>query len=336
MDKNYLREYVYIDQLEINSLLAQFNKGLKTQETKSESSNSSASKSYRTNGESKTSGKFGVPVLMEGGEELTIGKDKTTQTSVGSNSSNSLNIVPSDYSVEMLENYMQNSGLVDVPSNATIGNFVKLTEDFKLINFNMIKNMTSPVHATNALKLGISEFPKPFVEGKNILHQIEQLQILSKENGGKYQEQADNLYKSFSQKLNNNIKAWSTAANNLIQDSKTLFSATNELASFAASIFPNTVLIYGNDYIVYAELDHFRMNEAQLQMLQGAQRKVNILGIVENISKETDTFKGENIPQIKWEKIADTTLGLSNVILRKAGILHDGMLIIKPLALYFS
>lgn len=336
MDNNYLREYVYIDQLEINSLLAQYNKGLKTQETKSEGSSSSASKSHKINGESKTSGKFGVPFLAEAAENLTVGKDKTTQTTVGSNSSDSLNIVPSDYSVEILENYIQNSGLVNVSSNKKIGSFVRLTKNFKLINFNMIKNMTSPVHATNALKLGISEFPEPFVEGKNILLQIKQLQNLSKENGSKYQEQIDDLYKSFSKKLNNNIKIWSTAVNNLIKDSKTLFSATNELASFAASIFPNTVLIYSTDYIIYAELDHFRMSEAQLQMLQGTQRKLNILGIIENISKETDTFKGKNIPQIKWEKIADTTLGLSNVVLRKAGILHDEMLIIKPLALYFS
>lgn len=336
MNNNYLREYIYIDQLEINSLLAQYNKGLKTEETKSEGSNSSASKSYRTNGESKTSGKFGVPVLMEGGEELTIGKDKTTQTSVGSNSSNSLNIVPSDYSVEMLENYMQGNDLVDGTSSAKIGSIVKLTENFKLINFNMIKNMTSPVHATNALSFGIKEAPAWMGEGKELLRQIESLKNSNRSQDQKKQEKFDNLYTQFSDNLNNNIKKWDKAVNTIIDKSKILFSATNELASFASSIFPNTVLIYGKNYIVYCELDHFRMNESQLQMLQGSERKVSILGIVENFSKNTNTFKEENVPIIEWSQIADTTLGLSNVVLRKAGILHDGMLIIKPLALYFS
>lgn len=336
MNHNYLREYLYIDQLEINSLLAQFNKGLKTNESKTEGSNNSASKSHTLSGESKTAGKVGLPFLAEATENITVGSDKTTQSSVGSNSSNSLTIIPSDYSVEMLENYMQVNNLVSDLKNAEIGSFIKLNENFKLINFNMIKNMTSPTHATNTLSLGIHELPEVVNDGKKILQEIQQMREQDKASGGTHQEELSKMYDSFSDVLNRNIEIWNSKVNSFVESSRKFFSITNSFASFASSIFPNTVLIYDSDYIVYAELDHFRMNEAQLQMLQNNRRKVNILGIVENISKETNTFKDQNIPDIKWEKITDTTFGLSNVILRKAGILHDGMLIIKPLALYFS
>lgn len=136
-----MREYLYIDDIEINSLLAQQNKGITTSKTITESNSNASNHSATAGGEAKGGGEGKIPFLAKAEGSLALHYSSTKGQSIENTDQTAVNTVLNDYIVTLLEENLQNKIKVK-DDNIIIGDVVNVTESPKLYDFETIFNST--------------------------------------------------------------------------------------------------------------------------------------------------------------------------------------------------
>lgn len=302
-----MREYLYIDDVEINSLLAQQNKGVTTSKTITESNSNTLSHSSTTGGKASGGGEGKIPFLAKAEGNLAVHYDSTKGGSIESTDQTAVNTVLNDYIVTLLEENLQ-SKIKRESDDITIGDVVNITESPKLYDFETIFNSIN--HGLLQKIMKISE--------EDDINEIKR----------KYKEviaQNPSLKKQLKQKQNQKITKIQTEN----KDSLDGLDQINLLGEVGKKLFPNTIILAGDDCIAYTKIENFRMNSTQLNSITNSPRKMHILGIVENMLTENPLKSGTDY-------ISQIGSSIANILLFSFSIAKVGMFVIKPLAMYYE
>lgn len=302
-----MREYLYIDDVEINSLLAQQNKGVTTSKTITESNSNTLSHSSTTGGKASGGGEGKIPFLAKAEGNLAVHYDSTKGGSIESTDQTAVNTVLNDYIVTLLEENLQ-SKIKRESDDITIGDVVNITESPKLYDFETIFNSIN--HGLLQKIMKISE--------EDDINEIKR----------KYKEviaQNPSLKKQLKQKQNQKITKIQTEN----KDSLDGLDQINLLGEVGKKLFPNTIILAGDDCIAYTKIENFRMNSTQLNSITNSPRKMHILGIVENMLTENPLKSGT-------DDISQIGSSIANILLFSFSIAKVGMFVIKPLAMYYE
>lgn len=302
-----MREYLYIDDVEINSLLAQQNKGVTTSKTITESNSNTLSHSSTTGGKASGGGEGKIPFLAKAEGNLAVHYDSTKGGSIESTDQTAVNTVLNDYIVTLLEENLQ-SKIKRESDDITIGDVVNIIESPKLYDFETIFNSIN--HGLLQKIMKISE--------EDDINEIKR----------KYKEviaQNPSLKKQLKQKQNQKITKIQTEN----KDSLDGLDQINLLGEVGKKLFPNTIILAGDDCIAYTKIENFRMNSTQLNSITNSPRKMHILGIVENMLTENPLKSGT-------DDISQIGSSIANILLFSFSIAKVGMFVIKPLAMYYE
>ena len=307
VNNNHLREYEYVDNIEINSILAQFNQGLNLKHTRTNGKTEEAGKGHTLSGNSKISGQTGMPLMAEINGEAQLGSKISTSQNVNVMDQESVETILNDYSVEVLENYLNDQNLLLQENQANVGNFVQIEGGFDITNFKSLKNSSDVNTIKKLWKLSSDQEKQEIRDSENLTRQQkrDQIAIISKNN------------------------------KNAEHEVSSIFEMINLLGHYGSALFPNAILISNNEFVSYCELDNFRMSEAQLNMLTNSSRKIRVLGIVENIIENSEKYKNGDIPELNPYEIGRVNSMMQNIILSSFDLINTGALVIKPLAIYF-
>lgn len=142
-EEKSIREYVYIDETEVNSVLAQLKDGIpkvirKIIQTSLESSQIEGKSNSYTAG-----GKGSIPHFAEANGEYQ--HQNSQQNRVGSSdmSQNAIDTVYSDHAIDIIEKELDEIGLMKAHSKQPDGKFVKLTQKFNIMDFDSLKKFTT-------------------------------------------------------------------------------------------------------------------------------------------------------------------------------------------------
>lgn len=141
LDQLNYKEIIYLDQIELDSALAQLEKGLKESVTNGDVSTQQV-------GESTTI-KGNISGTLDG---IFAKGSATTESDIASSSNNSegisktINVVLNDYKIERLIRILDKTDSITVKKSALEaqdGEFILLQSEFKLIDFELFLNMTT-------------------------------------------------------------------------------------------------------------------------------------------------------------------------------------------------
>lgn len=319
-----IREYIYVDNKAVNSLLAQFDGGLQTLTTKiqQQSKNVSTTALSTKSGSVEASG--GVPAIAAGKVESTSSISNENAQSQDNMQQESNSTVYDDFAVEVLENYLGNN-FTNV-GEATPGDFVNFNSAFILYDFDSMNNGLEVDKIEAVISLSDSSIT------------TEKIQKLRKQ----LQNNRPKLRKANtpdSRQLLANAEEELAAAEKELQESQTVkdnFKSIYAITNYVAQALPNCVIISTNEALMYCRKDAFRLSSAQLQMLQKSPRPLNILGIVESVSSDANYDKALIGTQLPPREIGAVTTYMTSIVLDNFGINQSpDSLKIRPIALYF-
>lgn len=138
-----IREYVYIDETEMNSILAQLKDGIPKVIRKLNQTTLEASKTD-SEGNKRTSGiQGGIPKLAEG--KIDSENQNTHQETIGNSdmSQNAIDTVYSDYAIDIIEKELEYEQLMHTHTKQSDGTFVKLKQEFSITDFGLMKNFAN-------------------------------------------------------------------------------------------------------------------------------------------------------------------------------------------------
>ncbi|NRO39169.1 hypothetical protein IMAU30002_01308 [Lactobacillus helveticus] len=124
-----IKEYVYLDGIEINSLLAQFEDGIP--QVIQSIKQTGLSNSETVSKENTEKGKLGIAVA--GGEYTHSSSSQNDQT-YNSMSQEAISTVYSDYAVDIVTNELEKNKLLKLTVQPEEGTYVQLTSSFELID----------------------------------------------------------------------------------------------------------------------------------------------------------------------------------------------------------
>lgn len=300
-----MREYLYIDDVEINSLLAQQNKGITTSKMITESNSNTSNHSVATGVEAKGGGEGKIPFLAKAEGSLAIHYDSTKDGSIESTDQTAVNTVLNDYIVTLLEKNLQNKIKC---SDIVVGDVVNVKESPKLYDFETIFNSTD--HGLLQKVMQISE--------EDDINEVKERykEVIAKNPSSRNQ---------FRQEQNQEIKKIRAENKNNLNG----LDQINLLDEYGKKVFKNTIVLAGDDFIAYAKIKNFRMNSTQLNSIANSPRKMCILGIVENELNENPLESGTS-------EISQIGSVIPDILLFSFSIAKLGMFVIKPLAMYYE
>ena len=138
-----IREYVYIDETEMNSILAQLKDGITKVIRKLNQTTLEASKTD-SEGNKRTSGiQGGIPKLAEG--KIDSENQNTHQETIGNSdmSQNAIDTVYSDHAIDIIEKELEYEQLMHTHTKQSDGTFVKLKQEFSITDFGLMKNFAN-------------------------------------------------------------------------------------------------------------------------------------------------------------------------------------------------
>lgn len=305
-----MREYLYIDDVEVNSLLAQENKGITTSKTVTESNSTSSNHSTTVGGEAKGGGEGRIPFLAKAQGELAIHYDSTNAGGIENTDQTAVDTVLNDYVVTLLENYLKNK-VKNGYSNVEVSDIVNVAEAPHLYDFETMYNSTDHDLLKKVMQFSVKDDIDKIKEKYN--------NAISKNSS---------LKSRLKQKQKQEIKEIESENDKSLEG----LDSINLLGEYGKKIFPNTIILASNRYIAYAKTKDFRMNTTQLNSIANSPRKMHVLGIVEN-KLETNPMDAEinDISDISKLGSSFTTALLFNFAIAKVG-----MLVLKPLVIYYE
>lgn len=319
---SYLREYLYIDNIEINSILAQINEGLNQKTTRAQKHQEirelSHSQSANIGGEAK--GK--VPFLAEGGVNTSAQAGRGTNHGKSDSTEDLVESVYNDYGVEVLENELKSQDLLRTDhEDLRYGDFVTFKQKFIVVDFSVIEALTNQTMIKETMSQGDTES-----EFQRLQATIQKQEKKSRHNMNEKEKALFEQRKAQLNSMTENIQQGEDIAYNT--------KSVHAFGELGNAIFNDSVLVRGENYNAYCERKHFRLNKIQLSMLQNNTRSGTILGVLENRTRLIDNpFSGDDISGKDLAKIDSYFL---NTILSNFNLLKDNDFMIKPLAIYFS
>lgn len=298
-----MREYLYIDDVEINSLLAQQNKGVTTGKTITESNSNTLHHSTTTGGEAEGGGEGKLPFLAKAEGSLALHYNSTKDEGIENTDQTAINTVLNDYIVTLLEENLQDKIKTEY-ADIAVGDVVNITESPKLYDFETISNSTDHKLLKKVMQISMEDD----------INEVKE----------KYRK-AIAKNPSLKQKRNQEIRE--IKADNI--DGLHGLDYINLFGEYGKKVFPNTIVLAGDNCIAYTKIKNFRMNPAQLTSIANSPRKMHILGIIENELKE-------NPMKAEVNDIGQISSSIANVLLFNFSIAKVGMLVIKPLAMYYE
>lgn len=138
-----IREYVYIDETEMNSILAQFKDGIPKVIRKLNQTTSEASKTDSEGYKNASGIKGGIPKLAEG--KLDAESQTSHQETIGNSdmSQNAIDIVYSDHAIDIIEDELDHDELMHEHAKQSDGTFVKLKQRFSVTDFGLMHDFAS-------------------------------------------------------------------------------------------------------------------------------------------------------------------------------------------------
>ena len=318
-EEKYLREYIYIDTTEVNSLLAQFHEGLETAIQKTDNFSSTATTSHSFSADHNISGGFNGLGIAKAGSSV----GQKTQENTSSSNTNILGTttesIYSDYAVEVLESELANSDLLQkTPDSAESGEIIKITIKLDILDFEHLSAIIDPVFLNQFF---------PYTDESQKINELEQnIKHLKKQNKKTNNTTIRDKVKETEAEIKKLKKINSNSAEGI--------NSLHVLSSFGSTVFKDTLLLKGSTVAAYAKSSNFRMNKSQLSMLTNTNREATIIGIVEN------RFKRENPEELfntfNLTDVGKLSYAMSNMILTSFDLIKDNALLIKPLAIYFE
>lgn len=318
-----LREYLYIDDIEINSTLAQINEGLNQKTTRVEKHNELKSVEHNQSGKLSGKGSIQVPFVAKGEVSVDAEAGRTSGTQKSDGAEDMVESVYNDFGVEVLENQLLEDGLLKSEGDEIhFGDFIRFKQAFDIVDFSVIETVSNPELLLETMSQGVTQSDIDRLETE-----ISKQQKKSQKNWTDEQKQLFSEQKEQLAEMKDNLKEGQSIAN----DSK----AMHEFGKLGNAIFKDSVLIRGAYWNSYAERNHFRFNKVQLSMLQNNPRKGTIIGIVENkVHIEENPFdESKGFSGLDLARLDTYWL---NSIFSNFKIAFDGDLMIKPLAIYFD
>ncbi|WP_268914173.1 hypothetical protein [Lentilactobacillus sp. SPB1-3] len=153
------REYIYLDTVEMNSLLAQFEDGIpqlikNVQQTTTSTLESSTKQKHHEESAGLNSNKASMGrSAMETGSET---NGKMNQLAIDT--------VYNDFAVDLVEKELEDAELLKVTSKQSEGSIVKLKQPFSLLDFKSLSEITRNKSAIHLMKLA-DDFDDSWVEG---------------------------------------------------------------------------------------------------------------------------------------------------------------------------
>lgn len=313
---NYLREYIYIDTIEINSLLAQLHEGLETAIKKTNNFNNTATEGHTFSADVNAKGSVGFSKLVNGGGSVSGGVQKNATSSTTNGIQDSIETIYSDYSVQVLESELAESDLLVTDLNdIRYGQIIKIESRFDFIDFKSLEAGID-LEFFNYMQNDNSEIEE-LKKQKNLLNASKKIR-----NSPEIKQQI--------KELNSQIKELEKSK----KDSSEGFKNLNALARFGSKIFKDTILVKGDKFATYTKSDNFRINRSQINLLMNTPRIGTVIGVVENrFVQEADANFFANLDISNINQIG---YGMSNMILSSFNLINDNSLLIKPLAIYFE
>lgn len=193
-------------------------------------------------------------------------------------------------------------------ADITLGDVVNITESPKLYDFETIFNSIN--HGLLQKIMKISE--------EDDINKV-------KEKYKKAIAQSPSSKQQLKQRQNQEIKK--IQAEN--KDNLNGLDQINLLGEFGKELFPNTIVLAGDNSIAYTKIENFRMNSTQLNSVANSPREMRILGIVENELTENPLNSGTS-------DISQIGSSIANILLFSFDIAKVNMFVIKPLAMYYE
>ena len=300
-----IKDYIYLDESLLNSLTAQFGKGLVQGVTSEFGSDNSVTTSEHESYSGGIEGilTFGIRGVREGGTSSSETATESQKELIDS--------IVHDYAVDLLiKNCKNESLLIQNIDIATEGDFILVDSAFHIYDFEYTKNLLDE----NNLKL-FTEQRKDQTKELN-----DQLKALKKRKSNLTFVEQQQLFE-----IETQIKNLSEIK---------MFSQINLLSRFAETAFTGSILIGLNNSLALCDKGYFRMNRSQLSMLNDANRKIYIFGIIVSVKKTVNTngSVGDLAPN-DLDKIPSIII---EIILGSFNILKSGDKFIKPIAIYFE
>jgi len=117
------------------------------------------------------------------------------------------------------------------------------------------------------------------------------------------------------------------------------FNLMAKTAGLMNLLLPDSIILKLSSATVYAENSNFRMSPAQLNMLQGTNRKVTVLGLTEaqvgSKKNDMDTLAKE-MEAGQVDRFGSFASSFAENLLTALGIMQKGNQLIKPIALFFD
>lgn len=283
-DSTY-KEIIYLDEVELNSALAQLQGGLKQSFTDSNSSN----QSKKTGNNISVKGNANIGSVIA---KAAVGAEWQKESEISNSESvgKAINIVFKDYQLERLIQTLGTHISSEI-DNVQEGDFISVSGNFRLLNFTSISEVLDGHVLKNLMK-----------------------QVPVDENDPKKGTQWD-------------------------KNTEKGFKLLKYLSDFCQKLTPDNTLILMDNAAIYAEQSNFRTNQGQIGTINGTQRPIHILGIVESFagSEKNDLNAiGASIGQGNYADLGGLVNSMSESVLTSLGIIKKGNRLIKPIAIYFE
>lgn len=198
-----LKEYIYLDVIEMNSILAQFEDGIPQlirsvkQSTTSYTDTNSQTKSLTENG--------GINALAKAEiKHASYNTDSGSELN-GQMSQQAVDTVYSDYAVDLIEDRLDNASLLKTTSKQPEGSFVKLETSFSIFDFKSLYNLfeNPSIYPLMAMASGYTtewdENAKTMAQSAAVLNSIFPETIFFKQRNSLAFAESDNLRMSLTQ-----------------------------------------------------------------------------------------------------------------------------------------
>lgn len=278
-----IKDYIYLDETLINSLLAQFKKGLVQSIVKESSSEIDSGEEKINEVNAGLDGFFGF-----GLKAFRVNSEKEAEY-VSKAEKEIINNLLHDYALDMLlEEFKTRHLLFENLVDVSEGMYVRFTSDFTIYDFEYIGLSTSD-DALEIVKDSVTEKNKDSIDQMN--KKIKEIQNNKRTASAAQKARIDlnlKLLKDELQKKANPFKP---------------FEMTHSFTKLCLGIYPETILIKLDEAMVFCDNKMFRMNKSQLTLLQKSKRKLTILGQVVATQEEITDFESVNKNGFNIEKI---------------------------------
>jgi len=317
-----LREYLYIDDVEINSILAQINEGLDQKTTRAEKHNEINELGHHQSSEVKGTGEVKIPLVAEGKVDVSGLAGRNSNYSQSDGKENIVESIYNDYGVELLERQLQEDHLLKAENDELhFGDFIIFNQPFDIVDFSVIETAMNPQKLLEFMSMGASESAV-----QSLTSQIHRQERKSQKNMDDDEKKSLAEDKAKLEEMTENIKQAKNISENV--------AIPYEFGKLGNNLFQDSVLIHGSSYNAYAERNHFRFNKVQLSMLHDNPRNGTIIGIIENtVHIDESPFDKDELTGIDLSKVDSY---LINTIFANFGLAEEGSLMVKPLAIYFD